>query len=82
MSDFIPQQKILRVYQLIRRLSEKPYRNIKSLAHNMQMSEKTVRRYLKLIQEIGYDIEEDFEGRQYIAYHKYPAEGRRKIYNS
>ena len=68
------QRTTLRVYQLIQLLSTKPYYNKKRLADVLQVSTKTVGRYFDFLEQLNFVIEQDFEGRYFIAVDIYPAE--------
>lgn len=71
----IPQLKILRVYQLIRLLSNKPYCTFEQLADRLGMSTKTIGRYFRLLEEIGYTIDSHpVHKYRFIIIDKYPAE--------
>lgn len=55
----IPQQKILRVFKLISVLARRPGRTLPQLASYLEVDERTVRRYLDLLEEIGYFVDQD-----------------------
>ncbi|HEV7350265.1 helix-turn-helix transcriptional regulator [Telluribacter sp.] len=55
----IPQQKILRVFKLISILAQRPGRTLSQLAVYLEVEERTVRRYLHLLEEIGYFVDQD-----------------------
>ncbi len=61
----IPQQKILRVFQLIS-LLKGGGRTIDQLARQIQASERTVYRYFRLLEELGFIIDQDFHGKYFI----------------
>lgn len=61
----IAQQKILRVFQLIG-LLKSGGRNIEQLGRQINASPRTVYRYFKLLEEIGFVIDQDFHGRYFI----------------
>ena len=62
----IAQQKILRVFQLIRTLSRKPGKTVAQLARSLETSERSVYRYLKLLEEVGYLLDKDDYERHYL----------------
>jgi predicted DNA-binding transcriptional regulator YafY len=70
----IEQQKILRVFQLIRDLSRKPYLTKEQLANNLHCSTKTIERYFELLEELGYIIDCDFNKRYFVHIDTLPAE--------
>jgi len=53
----IAQQRILRVFKLLRLLKQKPYRTIPQLAQILEVDAKTIKRYIDLLEEIGYCID-------------------------
>jgi len=61
----IAQAKLLRVLQLITQLKQgaKP---IKHLATLMDCSERTAYRYIELLQEVGFVVDQDFHNRYFI----------------
>lgn len=61
----IPQQKILRVFQLIG-LLKAGGRTIEQLGRQIDASPRTVYRYFKLLEELGFSIDQDFHGRYFI----------------
>jgi predicted DNA-binding transcriptional regulator YafY len=60
------QHKILRVFQLITYLQEKPHKAVGQLATFMETTERTVYRYLDLLRECGFDLHKDANQRFYI----------------
>lgn len=60
------QQKILRVFKLIRLLSQLPYRTAPQLAKILDTTPRTVYRYIQLLEEIGYAIDKDERNRYYL----------------
>lgn len=60
------QQKILRVFKLIRQLSQPPYRTAPQLAKLLETTPRTVYRYIQLLEEIGYAIDKDERNRYYL----------------
>ncbi len=61
----IPQAKILRVFQLIG-LLKGGGRTIEQLAQHLDTSPRTIYRYFKLLEEIGFIIDQDFHGRYFV----------------
>lgn len=61
----IPQAKILRVFQLIG-LLKGGGRTVDQLAQQLDSTSRTVYRYFKLLEEIGFIIDQDFHGRYFI----------------
>ncbi len=60
------QQKLYRVFRLIQLLSQRPYRTASHLAQLLEVSDKTVYRYLDLLQAVGYVIEKEAGHRYYL----------------
>jgi predicted DNA-binding transcriptional regulator YafY len=61
----IPQAKILRVFQLIG-LLKSGGRTVDQLAHQLDTTSRTIYRYFKLLEEIGFMIDQDFHGRYFV----------------
>jgi proteasome accessory factor C len=61
----IPQAKILRVFQMIG-LLKGGGRTIEQLAQHLDTSPRTIYRYFKLLEEIGFIIDQDFHGRYFV----------------
>ncbi|MCK6617587.1 MAG: WYL domain-containing protein [Cyclobacteriaceae bacterium] len=61
----IPQAKILRVFQLIS-LLKGGGRTVEQLAQHLDASQRTIYRYFKLLEEIGFIIDQDFHGRYFV----------------
>lgn len=61
----IPQAKILRVFQLIG-LLKGGGRTVDQLAQQLDTTPRTIYRYFKLLEEIGFIIDQDFHGRYFI----------------
>jgi len=59
-------QKIYRVFRLIQLLSQPPYRTVARLAKALETSDKSVYRYLKLLEEVGYQIDKDDRDRYFL----------------
>jgi len=61
----IEQRKVLRVLHLIKILSEKSNKTKKELAKLLEISERTVYRYIELLEELGYLVDKDERDRNY-----------------
>lgn len=61
----IPQAKILRVFQLIG-LLKGGGRTVDQLSQQLKATTRTVYRYFKLLEEIGFIIDQDFHGKYFI----------------
>lgn len=62
----VAQQKLLRVFKLIRTLSRKPGKTVAQLARLLDTSERSVYRYLNLLEEVGYLLDKDAYERYYL----------------
>jgi predicted DNA-binding transcriptional regulator YafY len=62
----IPQQKILRVMKLVSLLKGKSRKTPQELAHILETSDKSIYRYLKLLEEVGFVIDKDMTNRYFI----------------
>lgn len=62
----IEQQKILRVFKLISLLGNRNRRDVKELSLQLETSDKSIYRYLKLLEELGFTIEKDSMNRYFI----------------
>ena len=62
----IEQAKLLRVFTLIRLLKNRPGRTLSELAQHLDCSPRTIRRYLELLEEIGYLVDEGNQKRRFI----------------
>jgi proteasome accessory factor C len=62
----IEQAKLLRVFTLIRLLKRQPGRTLPELAQALDCHPRTITRYLALLEEIGYFIDEDAQRRKFI----------------
>ena len=60
--SIIPQAKLLRLFQIIAVLKSGHW-TIKQLADRFDTSERTIYRYLNLLEEVDFLIEKDFENR-------------------
>lgn len=65
-SFMIEQAKLLRVFTLIRLLKQQPGRTLPELAHYFECHPRTIKRYLTLLEEVGYFIDEDGQRRKFI----------------
>ncbi|GAA4421213.1 hypothetical protein GCM10023187_56970 [Nibrella viscosa] len=62
----IEQQKLLRLFKLIRLLADRPGRTLQQLADSLEVNKRTVYRYLKLLEEIGYLVDTDEHDRHFL----------------
>lgn len=53
----IPQAKLLRVFKLIRLLNQQPGRTIAQLAQSVDLSERSVYRYINFLETVGYSVD-------------------------
>ena len=53
------QHKILRVFKLISLLKKAPAKSTRNIALMIDITERTVYRYIDLINEIGFDVQKD-----------------------
>lgn len=65
-SDVFNQNRIYRVFQLINYLRSKPAKTSKALAALLEISERSVYRYLDLLMQLGFEIKKSEVGRFYI----------------
>ncbi len=63
--SIIPQTKLLRLFQIISVLKTGRW-TIKSLAERFDTSERTIYRYIRLLEELELLIEKDFDGKYFI----------------
>lgn len=63
--SIIPQAKLLRLFQIIAVLKSGHW-TIKQLAERFDNSERTIYRYIKLLEEVDFLLEKDFENRFFI----------------
>ncbi len=61
----IEQAKLLRVFTLIRLLKQGRH-TLEQLAQLQDCHPRTIRRYLSLLEEVGYCVDEDEQGRRYL----------------
>ena len=64
-ASIIPQAKLLRLFQIIAVLKSGHW-TIKQLADRFDTSERTIYRYLNLLEEVDFLIEKDFDNRYFI----------------
>lgn len=62
----VAQQKILRVFRLIQYLKSKPRLSVSELANKLESSERTIFRYFNLLEEIGFELDLDFNKKYFI----------------
>lgn len=62
----IAQQKLLRVFTLIRLLKQRPGRTIAQLAQALDIDKRSVYRYLTLLEEVGYEHDLDEHQRYFL----------------
>ena len=60
------QAKLYRVFSLIRLLKQRPGYTVHQLARHYECDKRTVYRYLRLLEELGYLLDEDAQGRKFI----------------
>lgn len=65
-SAYIDQAKLLRVFQLIRLLKGPPEYRIAQLSQLLDCNRSTIYRYLNLLEEVGYLLDKDAQGRYFI----------------
>ena len=63
--SIIPQAKLLRLFQIIAVLKSGHW-TIKQLADRFDTSERTIYRYINLLEEVDFLLEKDFENRFFI----------------
>ena len=63
--SIIPQAKLLRLFQIIAVLKAGHW-TIRQLAERFDTSERTIYRYIKLLEEVDFLIEKDFQNRYFI----------------
>ncbi len=63
--SIIPQTKLLRLFQIIAVLKTGKW-SIKRLAERFDIGERTIYRYIKLLEEVELLVEQDFDGRFFI----------------
>jgi proteasome accessory factor C len=61
------QNRIYRLFQLINYLKAKPAKSVRSIESFLKTSERTVYRYLDLLEDLGFDIERDSHNKIFIS---------------
>ena len=61
-----PQRTVLRIFKLIRHLATPPHKGVHQLADWLGVDKRSIYRYVKLLDAMGYDIDQDFENRYFI----------------
>lgn len=61
-------QKLYRVFQLIRILNTPPGKTVKQLISLLNSSKSDIYRLLKLLEDIGYPVETDFQHRKFLQF--------------
>ena len=64
----IAQQKLLRVFKLIRLLKQRPGRTIPQLAQSLEINKRSVYRYFEFLEEVGYLIDSDPATKRYYLF--------------
>ena len=64
----IAQQKLLRVFKLIRLLKQRPGRTIPQLAQSLEINKRSVYRYIEFLEEVGYLIDTDLSTKRYYLF--------------
>jgi DNA-binding IclR family transcriptional regulator len=59
------QHRIMRVIKLIEFLKDKP-RHIHTMSRYLQIGERSVYRYLKMYEQLGYQVEKDINKKYFI----------------
>ena len=60
------QNRIYRVFRLINLLKSTPAKSIKRLSESMEVSERSLYRYMELLAEVGFAIQKDSSNRYYL----------------
>jgi proteasome accessory factor C len=60
------QNRIYRVFRLINLLKTTPAKSIKRLSESMEVSERSLYRYMELLIEVGFEINKDSSNRYYL----------------
>ncbi|HKK77668.1 MAG TPA: WYL domain-containing transcriptional regulator [Saprospiraceae bacterium] len=68
------QQKLLRIFRLIRLLNTRPYKTVPQLSTILETTGRSVYRYLDFLEEVGYLIDKDEQHRYFIMHE---ADGKR-----
>ncbi|GAB4412047.1 MAG: hypothetical protein OHK0053_38580 [Microscillaceae bacterium] len=67
-------KQILRIFQLIRSLSQPPLLSKKQLAERYSVNIRTIERDFELLEDLGYFVDFDKDNRYFIQVEAYPAE--------
>lgn len=65
------QNRIYRLFKLINYLKAKPAKSVRSIESFLETSERTVYRYLDLLEDLGFDIERDSQNKLFITSNSY-----------
>ncbi|MEY2923238.1 MAG: hypothetical protein RL108_1864, partial [Bacteroidota bacterium] len=60
------QNRIYRVFRLIYLLKSSPAKSIKRLSESMEVSERSLYRYMELLVEVGFELQKDSSNRYYL----------------
>jgi proteasome accessory factor C len=60
------QNRIYRVFKLINLLKSSPAKSIKRLSESMEVSERSLYRYMELLVEVGFELQKDSSNRYYL----------------
>lgn len=60
------QNRIYRIFRLINLLKSSPSKSIKRLSESMEVSERSLYRYMELLAEVGFEIRKDSSNRYYL----------------
>jgi proteasome accessory factor C len=60
------QNRIYRVFRLINLLKSTPAKSIKRLSESMEVSERSLYRYMELLVEVGFEIQKDSSNRYFL----------------
>lgn len=60
------QNRIYRVFRLINLLKSSPSKSIKRLSESMEISERSLYRYMELLVEVGFVVQKDSSNRYYL----------------
>lgn len=65
-APLVEQQKIYRIFRLLFLLKSPIKKNLSQLAEALEVSKRTIQRYVELLEALGYNIDHDFENRFFI----------------
>jgi proteasome accessory factor C len=60
------QNRIFRIFRLINLLKSSPSKSIKRLSESMEVSERSLYRYMELLVEVGFQIQKDTSNRYFL----------------